>query len=382
MIKILTIVGARPQIIKAAAISRAIKNHYTTKIQEVIIHTGQHYDPNLSKIFFDELLIPKEDYNLNIGSGSHALQTASIMTKLEDVLVRENPKCILLYGDTNSTLAAAIVSSKIGIPIIHVEAGVRSYKKHYPEEINRLVCDHLSTLLFVPTITGCENLYKEGFKKNNKLPYTSDNPHVFFCGDIMYDNSLYFLEIARKESTIIERLNLKNEKFLLATIHRPHNTDNIDNLFSIFSAFDNITNSGNIDIVIPLHPRTSAVLAQGNALGVFEIIKNNSHIRIIPPASYLEMINLEFNAEIIFTDSGGVQKEAYFYEKPSVLLLEETPWVELVESGNAFIAGSDTDKIVAGYDLFKDRKDLLFKKLYGNGDAAQFICEKIIENFN
>ena len=219
-LKILTVIGARPQIIKAAALSRAIKLHFSDKIREVIIHTGQHYDENMSQVFFDELDIPQPDYNLNVGSGSHGKQIASMIEGIEEILLKEKPSCIVLYGDTNSTLAGAIAASKIQVPVAHIEAGLRSFNKSMPEEINRVLCDHVSTLLFSPTKAGYENLLKEGFKENNRSPYSLDNPKIYHCGDVMYDNSLYFSTLAEQKSEVVKENGLENGKFILATIHR------------------------------------------------------------------------------------------------------------------------------------------------------------------
>ena len=260
MIKIVTVIGARPQIIKAAALSRAIKNNFSNKITEVIIHTGQHYDENMSQVFIDELGIPQPNYNLNVGSGSHGKQTAEMIVGIEKILQKEKPNYLVLYGDTNSTLSGAIAASKLHIPIVHIEAGLRSFNKTMPEEINRIMCDHSSTLLFSPTATGFKNLLNEGFQPNNKPPYTSDHQGIFHCGDVMYDNSLFFKTISEARSTIIIDNNLKKGNFILSTIHRDNNTDNPERLVSIFSSLLDIATNDNITIVIPLHPRTSKLL--------------------------------------------------------------------------------------------------------------------------
>jgi UDP-GlcNAc3NAcA epimerase len=237
MIKIVTLIGARPQIIKAAAISRIINEKYFNQISEVLVHTGQHYDPTMSQVFFDELGLPQEKYNLNIGSGSHAEQTAGMLTGIEQILINEKPECLLLYGDTNSTLAGALAAAKIHLPVVHVEGGVRSYNKDFPEEINRLICDHLSTLIFVPTHSGIESLYKEGFAKNPLPPYRINNPIIYHSGDIMYDNSLHFADVAREKSFILKNLNLSGVSFGLVTMHRPSNVDNQEVLLSLFKTF-------------------------------------------------------------------------------------------------------------------------------------------------
>ena len=382
MIKIVTIVGARPQFIKAAAISRAIKNHYSDSIQEIIVHTGQHYDPNMSKVFFEELNIPHEDYNLQVGSDSHANQTAKIMEGIEKVLLKESPDALLLYGDTNSTLAGGVVASKLHIPIIHIEAGVRSYNKHYPEEVNRIVCDHLSTLLFTPTISGVNNLAKEGFNIKNKPPYTMNNPKVFFCGDIMYDNSLHFAEVAKDKSSILSKHGVEGKDYVLVTVHRPHNTDDLLALNTLFRTFNELSEQDKIPFIIPIHPRTLHAMEKGLDSGLYNTIKNNPYIKIIPPASFLDIIQLESNAKLIMTDSGGVQKEAYFFHKPCIIFQEDTAWVELVESGNARVVGSNESKIKEAYKYFTEKgASLNYPSLYGNGKAAQFICGQIVETF-
>src|SRR4051812_3155668 len=248
MLKIVTIIGARPQIIKAAALSRAIKNKFADKIQEIIIHTGQHYDNNMSQVFFDELGVPKPYFNLNIRLVSHGEQTGAMVSGIEKVIQTEKPNCIVVYGDTNSTLSGAIAASKINIPVIHIEAGLRSFNKSMPEEVNRILCDHVSTLLFCPTKTAFDNLLKEGFKERNTSPYDINNPKVYHCGDIMYDNSIYFSEIAEKKSTILKDNELTSGEFILATIHRNNNTDDPSRLNSIFSAIKKVAETKKIKI--------------------------------------------------------------------------------------------------------------------------------------
>ncbi len=382
MIKLVTVVGARPQIIKAAAVNRAIRTQFADKIQEIIVHTGQHYDEGMSKVFFDELGLPKEDYNLGAGSGSHAVQTSAIMVGIEEILLKEKPNALLLYGDTNSTLAAAIAAAKIHLPVIHVEGGVRSYNKGFPEEINRLICDHLSTLVFVPTQRGVENLYREGFGATNRAPYTINNPKIYFCGDIMYDNSLHFSSLAARRSDILTRLQLENKSFSLVTMHRPSNVDDPAVLAQLFTTFHTLAEEEDTTLVIPLHPRTMKLYETQIDRAVFDKVRKSSRLRIIPAVSFLEMILLEKSAEIIMTDSGGVQKEAYYFHRPCVIMLEETPWVELIESGTALLAGSDGKKIRDAYQkLRKQSAGLQYPPIFGDGKAAGFICEKIIENF-
>jgi len=381
MIKILTIVGARPQFIKASAISRAIRDNFSNEITELIVHTGQHYDDNMSSVFFREMEIPEPAYNLEVGSGKHGKQTADMMAGIESILTKENPNAVLIYGDTNSTLAGALAASKIHIPVIHVEAGLRSFNKSMPEEINRIVTDHVSTLLFSPTEKGIENLLKEGISNNTEKPYHIDNPGVFHCGDIMYDNALYFSKVAEDKSNLLASLKLKNNSYVLVTLHRDINTDVPERLNSIFKAIERISEKGDTKFVIPLHPRTRKKWGELPDETLKDIIENNNLITIIPAVSYLDFICLEKNAKLIMTDSGGVQKESYFFEKPCMIMRDETEWVELLELGTAQLCGADEEKIVQSYKELIGKKDLTFPEIYGDGHAAKFILKKILENF-
>lgn len=380
MKKIITIIGARPQIIKAAALSRAIKNYYSSQLQEIIVHTGQHYDENMSQVFFDELGIPVPDYNLNVGSGSHGKQTAIMIEKIEEILLKENPNAMVLYGDTNSTLAGAIAASKIHVPIVHIEAGLRSFNKAMPEEINRIMCDHASTLLFSPTATGYENLIREGFKTNNIKPYSADNPKIYHCGDVMFDNSLFFSEIAEQKTDILQKLKLAKNQYILATIHRNNNTDIPERLNTLFSTLQTISENQQVDVVLPLHPRTSKLIETHLYPELLSSIRKNPKFKICPPASFLEMIALEKNCQIVMTDSGGVQKEAFYFKKPCVILRSETEWIELVKCGAAIVADADQQKIIKAYEDFTENKKIEYPLLYGDGKAAEFICQEMISN--
>lgn len=382
MLKVLTIIGARPQFIKAAALSRVIRNKYSSKIREVIVHTGQHYDDNMSRIFFEEMQIPKEDYNLKVGSDSHGRQTAAMISGIEELLLKEKPGCVILYGDTNSTLAGAIASAKIHIPVVHIEAGLRSFNKSMPEEINRIICDHCSTLLFSPTKKGYNNLLREGFPEFNHRPYTIDNPKIYHCGDIMYDNALYFSEISEKKTDILNQYGLTAGNFVLATIHRDSNTDNPERFSSIFLSLNKISVENKLKIVLPLHPRTSKALQSNLRKEVFEAIRSNNNFVLMPPVSFLEMMALEKNSMLICTDSGGVQKEAFFFKKPCIVLRPETEWTELVENGTAIIADADEKKIQFAFTQFKNKKNLVFPAIFGDGNAAEFICGEILKNFS
>jgi len=379
MIKFITIVGARPQIIKAAALSRAIKNKFSKEIAEVIVHTGQHYDQNMSEVFFKELDIPKPNYNLEVGSSGHGAQTADMIKGIENILEIEKPEYIILFGDTNSTLAGAIAASKINIPIVHIEAGLRSFNKNMPEEINRILCDQVSSLLFSPTKTGYINLLNEGFKEN-KMPFTFNNPGIFHCGDIMYDNSLYFADKADENSTILKKLNLKDKSFILATIHRNQNTDDENRLQAIFDSLLKVVKENNIDIVLPIHPRTRKML-MNLSKNSFSEIENNQQIQIIEPVPFLDMISLEKNATLIITDSGGVQKEAYFFKKPCVILRPETEWIEVIESGVGILADASEERILKSVKNFLN-VELSYPPIFGDGKAAEFICSAVLRNNN
>jgi len=380
MIKLVTIIGARPQIIKASAMSRVIKSYFSNGIDEIIIHTGQHYDYNMSEVFFNEMQIPRPFVNLDIKSGSHGGQTAAMLQGLEEILVKTAPDAVMLYGDTNSTLAGSLAASKLFIPVIHIEAGLRSYNKSMPEEINRIVCDHVSTLLFSPTLTGVNNLIKEGFNPGNKPPYTIDNQKVYHCGDVMYDNTLFFSRIAEQKSSIIKDLKLSPEKYILATIHRPNNTDEPERLASLFSALVEITEKYRIPVVLPLHPRTQKLMPEKMDTFFYRQIQNNPLIQITEPVSFLDMILLEKNSRIIITDSGGVQKESYFMKKPSIVLRPETEWVEIAENGAAVIADADKSKITGAFDHFMKTTELTFPPVFGDGHAAEFICTEILKH--
>lgn len=382
MLKIVTVVGARPQIIKAAALSRAIRNSFSDQIEEIIVHTGQHYDANMSQVFFEELGIPNPHTNLNIGSASHGKQTAQMIQEIEKVLLAEKPDYIVLFGDTNSTLAGAIAASKIQIPIVHIEAGLRSYNKTMPEEINRIMCDHASTLLFVPTDTGIRNLEREGFKVGTSAPYTSDHPGVFHCGDIMFDNLVHYSEIAGQRTDIMQSLNLKENEFVLCTIHRDNNTDSPERLNQIISAMCYIEENLHLQIVIPLHPRTSKIIESKLSKDLYHRLKDNKHIHLIPPVSYFEMIMLEKNSCLVLSDSGGVQKEAYFFKKPLVVARPETEWVEIIDNGAGIISDADELKIIEAVMYFIEAGDLEFPDVFGNGHAAEFICRTMLEQRN
>jgi len=351
---LLTIVGARPQFIKAAAVSRAIREHNAVHperpIHEVLLHTGQHYDENMSQVFFDELDIPHPHYNLGVGSLPHGAQTGRMLERIEEVLLKEKPAWVLVYGDTNSTLAGALAAAKLHIPVAHVEAGLRSYNRHMPEEINRVLADHLSTLLFCPTRAAVDNLAGEGIREGVEL-----------VGDVMYDAALYYVERAEAHSTILADLSLRPQEYVLATVHRAENTDDPLRLRAIVEGLDAVAQK--MPVVIPLHPRTRSALEREGLLA-----QAAGACRLIPPLGYLDMVLLEKNARLIATDSGGVQKEAYFYGVPCITLREETEWVETVETGWNVLVGTDRERITLAATSFA--KPAARPALYGDGMAA------------
>ena len=379
--QIITVIGARPQIIKAAALSRVILNDFQ-EIEEIIVHTGQHYDKNMSDIFFTELEIPKPQINLKVGSSSHGAQTALMIEKIEKVMLEHSPNAVVVYGDTNSTLATAVAASKLHVPIVHIESGLRSFNKKMPEEVNRILCDHVSTLLFSPTKSGYNNLLKEGFSKEKSNNASADFPNIYHCGDIMYDNSLYFSKLSDENSNIIEKLNVHNEKFILATVHRNDNTDSKIKLKELFSTFLQITEIHQLKIILPLHSRTSKMMEQLLDSQLLKKIQESNLLTIIDPASFLDMIALEKNAELIITDSGGVQKEAYFFKKPCIILRPQTEWVEIVETKSAVISDTNSKIILEATERFLSNPDLKFPEVFGDGNAASFIAKEMLNQFS
>ena len=377
MIKLLTVIGARPQIIKAAAISREIALNFSDKVQEKILHTGQHYDNNMSAVFFSELGIPAPDYNLGVGSGSHGVQTAKMIEGIEKVLQDERFDGIVLYGDTNSTLAGAVAASKLHVPIFHIEAGLRSFNMAMPEEVNRIVCDQLSSILFAPTETACRNLMAEGFDASRATFADGGKRKIVNSGDVMYDNSRYFSRISAEHTSIISDLGLTQGNFILSTIHRNNNTDEPQRLEAIVRALIDIAEEAQKTVVLPLHPRTSKLLPQNLSSETYSRLMHSPWVKVIAPVSFFEIIELEKNAMMVMTDSGGVQKEAFFFAKPCVILRPETEWIEIVENNAGIIADADYDRIRAAYNELSSRK-VTFPPLFGDGHAARKILENII----
>ncbi len=360
--KIVTIVGARPQFIKAAVVSRALRTH--PHCREILVHTGQHYDENMSEVFFSELDIPKPHINLGIGSGSHGEQTGRQLAGIESILLKEKPDWVLVYGDTNSTLAGALASAKLNIPVAHVEAGLRSFNRTIPEEINRILTDHCSTLLFAPSAAAVTYLSREGIS-NEKIVRT---------GDVMYDAALFYGNLAKERSAILRTLELTAGKYILATIHRGSNTDSPEILKSIVLSLREV--SEKIPVVFPVHPRTRAALGR---IGVsLDASSKRGHLHLIDPVGYLDMVVLEKNAAVIATDSGGVQKEAYFHQVPCVTLRTETEWVELIEEGWNVLAPSKDPDVLSQSILGRIGCKGGRKALYGDGKSAGAIVESLI----
>ena len=355
--KVLTIVGARPQFIKAAMVSKAIAE--SDDVSEEIIHTGQHYDANMSDIFFEQMRIPKPAVRMKFGGRSHGAMTGQMLEAIESEIVQRKPDVVLVYGDTNSTLAGALAAAKLCIPVAHVEAGLRSFNKRMPEEINRIMTDHASTYLFCPTSSAVQHLKNEGIVNG-----------VHQVGDVMYDAALFFGEISNKHSNISHELELNPGSYHLATVHRQENTDNLVRLKNIFEAFDQIS-SKDCPLILPLHPRTKGALEKA------EIILSNSNIRLLSPLSFLDMVQLEKNAKIILTDSGGVQKEAYFHKVPCITLRDETEWVETVSAGWNQIVGANCPKIllaVRQYDILNCSKITEYGNGHSSEDIVQILC--------
>jgi UDP-GlcNAc3NAcA epimerase len=357
LLKIATVVGARPQFIKAAAISREIAHH--PEIREVMVHTGQHFDDNMSKIFFDEMQIPSPDYCLGINSTTHGAMTGRMLEKIEEVMLVEKPDLALVYGDTNSTLAGALAAKKIHIRVAHVEAGLRSFNMRMPEEINRILTDRISDLLFCPTDVAVRNLRREGF---DHLPCT-----YLKTGDVMRDAALYYSDIAARSSHILARLALEGREFVLCTVHRAENTDDPARLRAIMAALSEIARD--VIVVMPVHPRTSKILEEQGI---------THEVRVLDPVGYFDMLELIKHSRMILTDSGGLQKEAFFFAKPCLTLREETEWLELVDNGFNRLVGADTEAIVAGFRATRHIRLDFSKNLYGCGNASKAIVSAFL----
>ncbi|MBA6222887.1 UDP-N-acetylglucosamine 2-epimerase (non-hydrolyzing) [Colwellia sp. MB02u-18] len=362
--KILTILGARPQFIKAGTVSRAIAERIAIEgeiIKEVIVHTGQHYDENMSDVFFDELKIPKPDYKLDAGGKSHGAMTASMIEKLELIMLVEKPDWVMVYGDTNSTLAGAIAASKLHIKIAHVEAGLRSFNMRMPEEINRILTDRVSNILFCPTLGAVDNLNKEG------VVNWGNNTKVVLSGDVMQDGANFYRQFSVKP----ELIEIDSD-FILCTIHRAENTDSLERMDGIFSALREISKTK--QVIMPLHPRTKKVLDSNDV--------DTAGITFTEPVGYLKMVWLIENSDLVITDSGGLQKEAYFFDKPCITLRDETEWVELVDSGANKLVGTDCTKIINAFNFFNGYSFEGDNNLYGQGNTSKIIIDEMLGTLN
>jgi len=352
--KIVTILGARPQFIKAGTVSREFAKY--GEIEEIIVHTGQHFDANMSDIFFDEMKIPKPHYNLNINGLGHGAMTGQMLEKIEEVLLKEKPDWVMVYGDTNSTIAGALAASKLHIKVAHIEAGLRSFNMKMPEEVNRILTDRISSILFCPTQSAIDNLQKEGYKDLEIK--------VVKNGDVMQDGAMFYKDL----SVSLDDVTL-NDEYILSTIHRAENTDDPVRLKGIVEALNEIAKE--IQIVLPLHPRTKNILSKSN----MTLSKN---ITVIAPIGYLKMVYLIKNAKLIMTDSGGLQKEAFFFEKPCITLRDETEWIELIENGFNVLAGANKEQIVQHYKNYKFNNDFSVD-LYGAGKASEVIVKELLK---
>jgi len=350
--KLLTVVGARPQFVKAATVSRVVAK--TNSVEEQIIHTGQHFDKNMSEVFFTEMKIPKPHYNLGVSNLGHGAMTGRMMEALEKIFVAQKPDWVLVYGDTNSTLAAALTASKLHIKVAHVEAGLRSFNMKMPEEVNRILTDRISNILFCPTDTAIQNLQKEGFE--------SFDSKIIQCGDVMLDAALFYQNFERKPDFDLPK------EYVLATIHRAENTNDLKKLKIIIDTFNEISKS--IPIVFPIHPRTKKILEDNNI---------STHFKLIPPVGYLEMIYLIRNSKMVMTDSGGLQKEAYFFKKPCLTLRDQTEWIELIQVGANELTPITSNDIISNFETMIASSGNFENQLYGDGNAAKKIIQTILD---
>ena len=381
MIKLITILGARPQFIKAVAVSSIIRQNFGNRISEYILHTGQHFDENMSDVFFQELGLPKPHYRLVAASPDKSIRPGEMIDGISEILRSENPDVVLVYGDTNSTLAGAIAASNLKIPLVHIEAGLRSYNKNMPEELNRMVCDHLSTLLFSPTPQGIRNLAIEGIRHHEPSNLSLSNPGVYLCGDVMLDVALHFK--AKVADMQWSEIGLKDpgKPWILCTIHREQNASNPENLTSLLRAIKQLPDTHQCAVIWPVHPRTRKALDDLPGKELVSDILNHPQITLCDPLSYLKTQFLLHHCHIVLTDSGGLQKEAFFAGKPSVIMRSETEWTELLDNGYAMLCDTDINKMNAAIKAQWSRDMKNLPSFYGNGHAAASIVEHILNYF-
>ena len=387
--KIVTIVGARPQFIKAATVSRAITTHNSKlsdqrcMINEIIVHTGQHFDENMSEVFFREMQIPSPNYYLEINSLNHGAMTGRMLEKIEEILMKEKPEYVMVYGDTNSTLAGALAARKLNIRVVHVEAGLRSFNMRMPEEVNRILTDHISDILCCPTETAVQNLMNEGYKLSSDQGYKINSPIVKNTGDVMQDAALFYSKHSAAKSNVVERLGLEQKEFVLCTVHRAENTDDTERLTNIFTTLQEISHE--ITVVLPLHPRTQKILNNLHldllpAMNDLSTNVGTNNLVLVPPVSYFDMIELLKHTKFVMTDSGGLQKEAFFFQKQCITLRDETEWVELVELGVNTLVGADPSAILGAQTSMNYRPTEFNKNIYGGGIASMNIVDLFCSN--
>ncbi len=377
-LRILTVVGARPQFIKAAALDRAIRGSFAGRITETILHTGQHYDADMSDVFFSELGLPAAEVNLNAAGDHPAATLAHMLEGIESVLLERRHDMLLVYGDTNSTLAGALAAMRCNMPLAHVEAGLRSFNKRMPEEVNRIMADQCATWLFCPTDTALKNLEREGYASNNTGKASLDAPHVLNCGDVMYDNTLHFTSLAKERSTVLRELGMEGTPYILATVHREHNTDDPARLNAIIEALIEVNISTSLPIILPLHPRTRKRMDELLDPALQEALSSGQHLELLPPVGYLDMLSLMSQAQLVITDSGGVQKEAYFLGRPTLILRAETEWTELVDHGHSVLVDVDQERILREASRALNATTTSYPALFGDGRAAEHICDQLL----
>lgn len=380
MHRIITIIGTRPQSIKAAAVSRVLREAHSEEIAERILYTGQHYDRELFQVFFEELNVPEPSWNLNVRSDTQGAQTGEMTGGIEKVLMKERPELVLLYGDTNTTLAGALAASKLHIPVAHVEAGLRSFRKTMPEELNRVLSDHVSSFLFAPTRTAVENLQREGFPSEATDRPRIDQPAVHFSGDVMYDSVLRFSRIAGERFDPLQQYKLSRAPILM-TFHRAENTDDPQRLQGILDGAKALVEESGLDLILPLHPRSRKAIEEKLGPNVLDEFGRTEGVHVLPPLSYLEMLAWQRQSNLILTDSGGIQKEAFFNGVPCLVLRDESEWKELVENGNSRLVGASPDRILQEWAGVRSHQGPSEKGIFGDGKAAEYICRTLLTYF-